>query len=503
MTFLLLVYLGVDVMAQQSTISYNADSEAAGTNMNGPHLLLEETGDAGNGSQGGGVSDDGWARLWFKNSSSPSDRWSFLARPHSGATDNDGVITQPLVMAHNAVQKFGFGSDGTLRINKQYTLPNTDGTTGQVMSTDGNGSVTWTTPTGGGATNLLEDADSDSKVSFLEGSTGTDTDTMIVEIGQGSGSQEIVRFSNTSVLSSRRLSISMNSTPTAPQLRLTESTGSDASRLFFTNEATGNNWNLTGNGGSNANNVRFNINYNGNQRVSYQEADSTLYVLNNISTYTDTQDESYVSFTNAQTQTSGNEFRITGDPSNTGTEAAYMHFDWKSTSLERDFLTFNTDISGGFPTIEMHQNVGIGTLPYTSGSFDYKLHVDDAGSNAAAHFGPHSSQSIGYVTINRPAGTSNSVLRLREAGNQIADFKAGDITLEEPTTIREDVTIIGGDLDVRSGHITVNDFLRVEPITTPPTCAAGGANNGTVIFQVSGATKKLRVCVDGSWENLH
>lgn len=132
--------LFVNLYAQQSEIEYNSDSDI---NANGPHLLLKETGDIGNGSLGGGTSDDGWARLWFVNDSSPTDRWSFLARPHAGATDNEGVLTQPLVMAHNAVQKFGFGEDGTLRINKKYTLPNDKGLGRQVLTDDGNGDASW------------------------------------------------------------------------------------------------------------------------------------------------------------------------------------------------------------------------------------------------------------------------------------------------------------------------------------------------------------------------
>lgn len=38
---------------------------------------------------------------------------------------------------------------GLLRINNEFTLPTTDGTSGQVMQTDGSGSVTWQTPASG------------------------------------------------------------------------------------------------------------------------------------------------------------------------------------------------------------------------------------------------------------------------------------------------------------------------------------------------------------------
>lgn len=127
------------LIGQQTEISTNSDTDIS--NGNGPHLLLLESGD------GGGMGQDGWTRLWFKNSTT-DDRWSFLARPHP-SMDNDGILTSPLVMAYNGTQMFGFGSDGTLRINKQYTLPNMDGNTDEVLTTDGNGNVTWAAPGSG------------------------------------------------------------------------------------------------------------------------------------------------------------------------------------------------------------------------------------------------------------------------------------------------------------------------------------------------------------------
>ncbi len=125
--------------AQQTEINYNSN-----TSTEGPHLLLQETDDAGSAS-----GQDGWARMWFKNSADATNRWGFLARPHMGAGDNDGVLTSPMVMAYTGIQKFGFGSDGTLRINKQYTLPNMDGADGDVLTTDGSGNVTWAASSGG------------------------------------------------------------------------------------------------------------------------------------------------------------------------------------------------------------------------------------------------------------------------------------------------------------------------------------------------------------------
>jgi|GEM_PF-2074435 len=130
--------------AQQTTVELNSDSQSSATNGNGPHLLLLETGDAGNGQMGGGTNDDGFVRLWFRNSSDITRTWALNARPQLGAVDNDGILIQPFIMAHNGVQKFGFGSDGTLRINKKYSLPTGDvNRDNRVIIQDDDGTSTW------------------------------------------------------------------------------------------------------------------------------------------------------------------------------------------------------------------------------------------------------------------------------------------------------------------------------------------------------------------------
>ena len=125
-----LLFISVGLTAQQQEIQYNSDSKLS---TNGPHLLITETDDPGQGAN-----DDGFTRMWFKNSSFPN-YWSFAARPHEGTTDRDGILFNPIVIAYGDVdsetrtQKFGFSSDGTMRINKQYTLPNMAGDLGQVL----------------------------------------------------------------------------------------------------------------------------------------------------------------------------------------------------------------------------------------------------------------------------------------------------------------------------------------------------------------------------------
>ena len=283
---------------QQQTIEYNSDALTNGTN--GAQLQVLEKGDP-----------DDWARIFFRNDSDNDllNRWSFAARPQSGAMDNDSVLIQPIVMTHQTSQKFGFGADGTLRINKQFVLPNMDGTAGQVMTTDGAGTVSWQSVGGGGngSSAQIIDTDGDSEISLIEGS-GTTSDTATVSIGAGVGSFDVFKFTNGGHESRRRMAIATNSTPSAPQLRLTETVGTDAARLFFTNEATGNNWIVNGNGGSNLNNVAFNINYNGASRMTYSESDSSLIVVNQVTAFQPSNDAASINFKNQQF--SNNEFRI-------------------------------------------------------------------------------------------------------------------------------------------------------------------------------------------------
>jgi len=52
--------------------------------------------------------------------------------------------------------------NGTVTIDSAYTLPSTDGSTGQILTTDGSGTANWTSNT------LLQDADSDTKIQVEE-----------------------------------------------------------------------------------------------------------------------------------------------------------------------------------------------------------------------------------------------------------------------------------------------------------------------------------------------
>jgi hypothetical protein len=50
----------------------------------------------------------------------------------------------------------GFKAPGTVSTNRIWTLPSADGTTGQVLSTDGSGTLSWSTAGGGGGASFSE-----------------------------------------------------------------------------------------------------------------------------------------------------------------------------------------------------------------------------------------------------------------------------------------------------------------------------------------------------------
>jgi hypothetical protein len=51
----------------------------------------------------------------------------------------------------------GFKAPGTITSNRIWTLPAADGTTGQVLSTNGSGTLSWATSGGGGGGSSVGD----------------------------------------------------------------------------------------------------------------------------------------------------------------------------------------------------------------------------------------------------------------------------------------------------------------------------------------------------------
>ena len=121
--FFFFLYVG----AQDTTIEYNSDSDYR------PHLLLLED----------DATSNEMARIWFKNTNDNDNFWTVGARAKTGSMDFDNTLAQNFAVAFNRNQKLGISKTGEVRINSAYILPTADGAQGQVITTDGNGQLSW------------------------------------------------------------------------------------------------------------------------------------------------------------------------------------------------------------------------------------------------------------------------------------------------------------------------------------------------------------------------
>ncbi len=133
LTGMLLIFFMINMGAlqaqAQSEIIVNSDGSS-----DKPHLLLTEDDTQLN---------DG-PKIWMKINSDPNDnRWTLTARPKTGATDGSGLVASPFAFGYNGSQKLAISSDGELRINSAYMLPNVDGANGTALLSNGSGVVDW------------------------------------------------------------------------------------------------------------------------------------------------------------------------------------------------------------------------------------------------------------------------------------------------------------------------------------------------------------------------
>jgi len=362
---LILVLSYCSVLNAQIQVDYDSN-----TTTDNQHLTLTETGDA-----------DDWTRIFLRNDSDATNYWSMVAKPQTGEQDPDGILDSPFAFAYSGTQVFGVSKDGFVRINKQFILPNMDGTDGQVFMTDGSGVVDF----------------------------------------------EWLNYTQ------------RQSTLSNPALRIHNPIDASAHLTFS-------------NGGF-----------------------------------------------------ADNRFAIVADPSGSNAEMKFLWGNITNPAGATNYLEFGFDSAvDSDPYVTTNERVGIGTIPYNTATSGFKFHVVSA-DEPAAHFGEQSASNPanGYVTVNRPTGLSGDIiLKLRADGSTKVDFHEDEAEFFVPALFREDVSLVTADLDV-GGDVVIGDLLVIEPRALQPACAAGGADNGTVIFYQAGGTKKLQVCVDGSWENLN
>jgi hypothetical protein len=98
------------------------------------------------------VADDADVRISTKKSGSAGATVAFLADGSTGES----------ILYHDGDQKIatkstGIQTTGTVNVNGAYTFPTSDGTNGQVLTTDGSGAVTFQDASGGGSSLTIKD----------------------------------------------------------------------------------------------------------------------------------------------------------------------------------------------------------------------------------------------------------------------------------------------------------------------------------------------------------
>jgi len=71
--------------------------------------------------------------------------------------DNNETSQKFAVNDPSTTERFSVSDTGVVTINSAFSLPTSDGTSGQTLQTNGTGTVTWVTPSSGGASDLIND----------------------------------------------------------------------------------------------------------------------------------------------------------------------------------------------------------------------------------------------------------------------------------------------------------------------------------------------------------
>ena len=141
-----------DATAVNLTISGNLTVNGTTTNINSTNLVIEDKnivlGDTAEPTDttadGGGITLKG-ATDKTLNWIDATDSWTSSEHLFLSATKELRLADS------DSTHYVGFKSPGTVTSNKVWVLPAADGTTGQALSTDGSGNLSWVTAGGGGA----------------------------------------------------------------------------------------------------------------------------------------------------------------------------------------------------------------------------------------------------------------------------------------------------------------------------------------------------------------
>ena len=133
-----------------------------------------------------------------------------------------------------SIDAFSVQQDGRVRV-KNYVLPASDGTEGQVITTDGAGMLTWSNPDTSSSQSEILDDDGDTRIKV---EAAPDEDIIRFNTA-GSEKMNILSNGNVGIGTSgplAKLHVRHNSTTSTSQLRLTETSLSDFARIKFDNE---------------------------------------------------------------------------------------------------------------------------------------------------------------------------------------------------------------------------------------------------------------------------
>lgn len=303
------------------------------------------------------------------------------------------------------------------------------------------------------------------------------------------------------------LDINYNSTASNPTALLSDAGKNNFTRLFFRNDFTSNEFRITTRAfAADLPDNTFNLSYydgsTNNPFFKYSgELDAIALTANtiisnastNLNPTLDLVEENDNNYTRLHFKNANNAIERFSVAANVGTTVAntigfYYNGVGRLIYNEDDSqlsVTGITKITGGSsmtnPTLLLNETID----DNPSRIFFKNTNNPTEQWSLAAQNGSTSTPLIGFYYNSTPRVVyyeSSSILEV-----------TGDLDISETLNTTGNATF--------EGNVLFENFYQLEPLTVAPNCAAGGAHNGRVYFDDT--TNKLRVCVNGSWDNLN
>lgn len=140
---------GANVCANASTANLLGFTDGTAFYYDGSNCIGQRAGTAAQklSIYNARASSNDWERLALD--------WRTTANEARVGTEKSGAgVARDLVLITDGTVRLRLDSTGPVTINEAYTLPTTDGANGQVLATNGAGTVSWTAAAGGGTTSI-------------------------------------------------------------------------------------------------------------------------------------------------------------------------------------------------------------------------------------------------------------------------------------------------------------------------------------------------------------